>query len=147
MGDRAMSLRLLPRSLVEHFGWLHTLGVVLGDRLRRRALRITALSLLDAALELLSIGSVVPLLALAASPESSAAQQTMSYLTVLFGPLQRDEALIIVGLAMATIVTSRAAVKLYTLVAKSRFTCDIRVHIANRLLKGYANVAPAQGAG
>jgi len=124
--------------LLRHFSWISTLGEVLGESLRARALKLTALTIVEAALDLLSIGSVVPLLALAANPESELARSIVSTLESFAGPLGTGQALGIIAAGIAVMLTVRAVVKLYSAIQRASFNADVRVHVAQGLMTIYS---------
>lgn len=129
----------LWRTLQGHFGWLGALGEILGPKLRARGLGITALSVLEATLDLLSIGSAVPLLTLAANPDSQTAQRIVHNLEYVAGPLQMQQALLIIAAGIVVMVTMRAATNLLAAWLKSGFIVAIRLHVGKGLLRLYSD--------
>ncbi len=126
------------RRVFTHFSWVSTLGAVLGDRLRRRARWLTGMTVVEAALDLASIGSVIPLLALAANPDAQIARVVTARLAGLFGPLTSTQAMGIVAAAVATMLTLRGILKLVSASQRSRFTADVRVHVTQELITFYS---------
>ncbi len=127
-----------PRTILGHFAWIANLAAVLGRDQRRRALVLAGLSVAESVLEMLSIGSVIPLVAIAADPNSASARAVLGRIERLTGVVEPRQAFLVVTVLLLGVLTVRTLLKIGNTILTARFAARTRTETAKRLLAAYA---------